>query len=360
MLRFLFTVAVLLHHSRFAFSGETRYFEGGWIGVEFFFIVSGYLMAAYEDRLPAFSGKDANGELLAQDSFSFVKRKLAGLLPYYTFAALAGFIVWSLPLPEQFSIVPIAKKGITVLWNFVFPYSAGFPDKYYEYLGYSWYISALIWGSMILFPLLRRNRKTFVYILAPLITIFGLGTYAYLFGTLGMVSEDYYLLSSGIIRGLAELSLGCICYSCSQKLKAIRFTKAGSTILSAIEVLGISIIAIWITFKGGGQGISSFMLLFLIAACVTLAFSGKSGTAFLLPEKTSILSGKFCYALYINSNAWSYFTARMFPKLSYLQFTAVYISLAVLATLICMLVCRRIGIIWNNNKVRWKRAVLDD
>lgn len=44
LLRFLFAVIIVLHHSRQLLGDENCLFLGGSLGVEFFFIVSGYLM----------------------------------------------------------------------------------------------------------------------------------------------------------------------------------------------------------------------------------------------------------------------------------------------------------------------------
>ena len=50
LLRFLFAVIIVLHHTRYLFGDEHCFFHGGSLAVEFFFIVSGYLMTAHAAR----------------------------------------------------------------------------------------------------------------------------------------------------------------------------------------------------------------------------------------------------------------------------------------------------------------------
>ena len=46
-LRFLFSLIIVVHHSRMFLGDEISPFLGGSLAVEFFFFVSGYLMMAY-------------------------------------------------------------------------------------------------------------------------------------------------------------------------------------------------------------------------------------------------------------------------------------------------------------------------
>ena len=49
-LRFLFSVIVVLHHSRYVLGDDNCYFLGGSLAVEFFFFVSGYLLLVGADK----------------------------------------------------------------------------------------------------------------------------------------------------------------------------------------------------------------------------------------------------------------------------------------------------------------------
>lgn len=216
VLRLFFTVAVLLLHSQAVSNGVSRpLFHGGWLGVEFFFLVSGYLMAAYEDRIPCAGEKRVGAE-----TATYIFRKIKNLYPYLFFACIIDFLVWRTFINGVFfpplSTVDL-ENFISGFLNFVFPYSLGFKD--YTYLGYSWYLSAMIWGMMILFPMLRYNRDLFYCVIAPIFVAFGLGFYSWHYTALAFVSLDNYIFSAGIIRGIAEIAMGCLCYKIAEKMR---------------------------------------------------------------------------------------------------------------------------------------------
>ena len=50
LLRFVFALVIMLHHSRYVLGDDHAVFIGGSLAVEFFFLVSGYLMAVSAER----------------------------------------------------------------------------------------------------------------------------------------------------------------------------------------------------------------------------------------------------------------------------------------------------------------------
>ena len=345
MLRILFTFYVLLLHSAYISNGNDAMFAGGWLGVEFFFLVSGYLMAASEDKLPEFSlGKNQ----LGKETIYFISKKILNLLPYFTFALIVNFVVWY--LPNNLSNISLTR-AISGTLNYIGGFTIGFHNNDFFYLGYSWYISAMILAMYVLYPLLRKNRDVFYCILAPLITLFGLGFYAHFYGTLGYVSSNQYLLSSGLIRGIFEIALGCCCYKICKIVKNIKFTKLASHIMSIVLILLIYLVSYRIIYWGNSS-IIDFILLFIIALCIILAFSDKCSISFQLSAKLSSFSGNFSLALYICSNCWSYLIARLYPTMPYNKALILYLFLATSCALICMFVCYLCKVFYNRYKNR--------
>ena len=317
--------------------------------MEFFFLVSGYLMAAYEDRLC----QPGEAERIGSDTAVYIFRRVKSLYPYLTFAVVVNFLGWQL-FRDGMLFDPRSCGGlkyfVSGLLNFIFPYSLGFQDYYY--LGYSWYLSAMIWGMMILFPLLRHKRNLFYCVIAPLLAGLGLGYYSWHYSMLGYIGTDKYLFSAGLIRGIAELSMGCLCYKFSQKLQGL-LTGTGKVLLTVLEVLCLAVVAYRVIFYQP-NGVLDYIIFFLIAVIVAVAFSEQSLLTFRISSKWSSFLGKFTLAVYLNSNAWSYMTARAWPEMSYWKATAIYVCLTLVTALLCMAVCGGLQRLWGTG---WKEKI---
>ena len=70
-LRFLFSVIVVLHHSRYVLGDDNCYFLGGSLAVEFFFFVSGYLLLVGADK----AGRKNGAGYLLTDGVDMAGRK---------------------------------------------------------------------------------------------------------------------------------------------------------------------------------------------------------------------------------------------------------------------------------------------
>ena len=72
--RFLFSIIIVLHHSRNLVGNSNALFFNGAYGVEFFFILSGYLLMQSIDRMKASAGS------IGKDTFLFIKKKYLSLI----------------------------------------------------------------------------------------------------------------------------------------------------------------------------------------------------------------------------------------------------------------------------------------
>lgn len=83
ILRLLFAIVILLHHSYFFLEG-IRIFVAGSLGVDFFFMLSGYLMMLK-------IGKEDNAKDLWKKTVWYVFGKVRALHPKVLLAIVAGF-----------------------------------------------------------------------------------------------------------------------------------------------------------------------------------------------------------------------------------------------------------------------------
>ena len=113
-LRAIAVVAVIFYHAQITIFGY-RFFKGGFIGVDIFFVISGYLITSIILK-----------ELLTNGSFSFkhfYERRIRRILPALLFVMLVSLpFAWIYLLPSSF--VDFSKSIL---------YSLGFSSNFYFY-----------------------------------------------------------------------------------------------------------------------------------------------------------------------------------------------------------------------------------
>ena len=151
-LRAISVLGVIIYHSKIYFFGEL-FFQGGYYGVDIFFVISGYLITSiiYED--------------LSKNEFSLKKfyiKRCRRIFPALIFTILiSSLLSWYSVLPVSF--IEYAKSVL---------YSLTFTSNYYFYL------SGLEYGAVsgLLKPLLHTWSLAIeeqFYIIFPLLFIFG-------------------------------------------------------------------------------------------------------------------------------------------------------------------------------------------
>lgn len=165
LLRFVFSVCIALMH--FGTSvGDARLFPKAGLCVEFFFLVSGYLMAKHVAKI-----MDQPCERLGSESFSYVRKKFFSICPQIIIAFVIGFTVRHL-----ISAVSPATFEKHILAGFVeFLNLKMFGFDLWSANGPTWYISAMLIIMLLIYPLLRKRFDLFCYVIAPLTGFFLLG-----------------------------------------------------------------------------------------------------------------------------------------------------------------------------------------
>ena len=105
-LRAISVIAVIIYHARLNFNGYNL-LQGGFIGVDIFFVISGYLI-----------GSIILKELITKNTFSFLnfyERRARRILPALFFVLIASMILaWIYLMPSslyEFSISLISSLG---------------------------------------------------------------------------------------------------------------------------------------------------------------------------------------------------------------------------------------------------------
>lgn len=266
--RIIFTYMILIYHfdNAFPFSAEMELTAGWYIAVEFFFIVSGYLLyRTYK-----------NGRY--ESAFLYTIHRLKAIYPKYIVAVI---IVWI---------------ALSISRGYTYRMSLGFlADSYFELLllqgiglgrGWDyinptlWYISVLLIAGYIIYFLLTHIEEWFVKFIAPVFVIF---TYAYLYRTFGHINVvmdiEGFWGNFALLRGVADMCVGIIAAKGTDYL--LQKDKADLSMKRIIGALVLLLVIVLSALFGFSQ--YDFLFVIMIAFGVATAF---------LPTDSSFINSK--------------------------------------------------------------------
>lgn len=266
LLRLLFAVIIVVFHSSFLVKGRTLsdgefFFSGGSCAVEFFFLISGFLMAHSISRM-----RSLQAGQLGTDTLIFMWRKAKRLWPpvFVSACVILGLEFFL----EQKELSAVSGRLWANLPELFFMQQSGF--SFGSLNGHTWYISAMLLAMFVLYPMARRHPDFFNAALAPLLGVFLIGWLVQVNHGLGRPALRSGLMMNGLVRALAEISLGCFCYWLAARLRGAslsRSVRIGCHVLSW-SLLGLAFVWLWKPFGG-----SAFHLLFLFGPFAVIEFA---------------------------------------------------------------------------------------
>lgn len=243
-------------------------FKGGFVGVDVFFVISGYLMTAI-----VLTGLNAP----AGNSFSlagFYRSRAARIVPALLFVCLVLLVAgWFLLLPGQ--LVLLVEHATSALWfysNVLFWQQAGYfsPSAYENWLLHTWSLS-VEWQFYLIYPLILLmwwrvvgGRK---YLGGLLWVLFGMALLCSVWVTPRMPEAAFYLLPARAWEMLA----GALVYVYAAKVRL----KPGWA--SQLELLGFCAIVLAATAFDGEDGWPGYRGLLPVAGTVLILLSNRCG-----------------------------------------------------------------------------------
>lgn len=159
-------------------------------------------------------------EILGRETFEYILRKIKGVFPLFILSYIPTFIISSLYstiLNPLYSIHDGLRNLLDAFYELTFVTMGGFSG--YLANGVSWFFSALFLSTAIIYPILRKHYDMFVYLIAPLGSIFILGYLSQTYGHLNLWRSDFNGFTyPGMFRALIEVSLGAVGYEISRRI----------------------------------------------------------------------------------------------------------------------------------------------
>lgn len=336
LFRFIFCICVLMFHLGKYLIGEPSLKKGvhlalfphGAIGVEFFFLVSGYLMAK------SIAKKQDVKENIFKSTFDFMKRKYFSIFPYHLFATGVVIILILFNLPTVQEMISYIIKSLPTIFLVQI---CGFPLGNSNHV--TWYLSAMLVSMLLIYPICKKNYKFFVRFVAPALVIFFVGYQAIEFGYLTGVGKKTPFGYKSLIRAISEISLGIMSYDISGWL-ADRFKdNRGAKYLLHIVEFGcyfLTLAYVMLTMSKKYE----FVALALLFIAITITFSNLT-TMEKMNTKFIYFLGNSSLLIYLNHVAAIYVVKNYFGIIN-LRIRYQFM-IAILITIVLSWLCKKAG-----------------
>lgn len=323
LLRFLMSVCVVLNHSFYVVGKENSKFNNFSIVVEFFFIVSGFLMAKH-----AISRIENNKDC---STWEYIKGRIRAFYPEVAVSWLFSLFVFS--IANKDNIKEIIKRILNSVSELLLLKNSGW--KIQDINGPTWYISSLLLASALIYPLLikfHKEKHLFFYI--------GLLISGYLCQTYGSPRDPSKWITftyKANVRALFEICYGITAFFICQAICQKQVTKFGRWIISILELSGYFIFFYYLFTSKGGK--LDFLIIFILMFVIALSFSHQGALSDLFDNKLFIFLGKFSFPLYLSHSALAHNISNYYPKdMNYFTQTLIYVIASFAAGLLVMIV----------------------
>ncbi len=324
LLRLLFCIFVCLFHYK-----KKLHFGGGYLGVDFFFILSGFFL------MRSFEGK--RGELAQRDVYlncrEYLWQRICRFYPHY-FAAFVFAVVVRIFVYRQKSV---HKFLLNAFWEIAFLQNIGLTGGTELVNSPTWFLCAALFGGYLVWFLLQKCYGFFLHFIVPFSVMFMFCGFNQMAGNMELAHNVIGITTCGMIRGFVELSLGCLTFKAYQYCLGLHIERAVlfRALQSLIEIAAIGFICLMCYREGHTP--KDFVLIMIFSALIVSAALNSSLLAALCssPVIRPILqhAGRLSFSMYLSHmtvinivNRHPVSMGRYFPNVVLLMAVTVVVS----------------------------------
>ncbi len=330
LLKFIFAMMIVFHHTYKidGISEENRIFLSGVEAIDFFFIVSGFLMAVSVSKNIK---KDLNIGL-GSETLAFIKSRILPILPYLFVGFLSSLLIRLIIQSDDF--INSYTQLFNTVWEFLLLKMTGLNTTAVNPT--TWYLSAMFIVMALLYPFLRRHFDLLSKVFCPLISVLIYG-YIYMQYHSLRGSSSYWtgFAYKGTLRAAAGIMLGIGIFALCNAAKDIKLKPFFEWILSIVEWGGYALV-FYMTYTEESNKFD-YIIILIFAVSISITCSGKSALSKRIQGPVCSFLGKFSMVIYLCHYVFVFITPALFPDASYKFLIAAYVILSLLWSLIVML-----------------------
>lgn len=245
--RFIMTAAICLHHFRL-YAPTVLPYGGGYLAVDFFFILSGFFLYAHSRRHLA-----GNTLQALHNTVDYTVSRYKRLFPQYILTLLISIFVYIFILRSDMGT---ARAGAFI--SKILMLDGIYVHAQLSIMPQGWYCSVLLAVSALVYFLSIRYNQVFVKRIAPILAIAIYAALFFKYGHLNLYTQHGIILTVGFLRGAAGLCLGCALGNIMHKPVKIHIKQGWISIVLFTGLTGITLYALlW----NSGFNKSDFLLL---------------------------------------------------------------------------------------------------
>lgn len=250
----VFAIFIIMLHFEGLFMQRQKYFETGYLTVDGFFMISGFLLGL---SLLKNADKENNSLLLTW-------KKAKNIYPAYIYS-MGLMLVLYICSPSVQARIPIAPDAL--VGELTMMQSSGI-FRFMMINGVDWYVSSLIIASFLVLSLVNIFKSNYYRFIAPLLIILIYSWVMQKQGNLDIHGQMYGVLTGGVLRAFAALSIGLLIY---KTLEHVQSKLINAKLVNFIEIL----MTIWLfsLLIAKQHGPSNFLILIplsILIFCATL------------------------------------------------------------------------------------------
>ncbi len=287
--RFLFSQIIVLFHMVTNAPFRPKPFISGNLAVEFFFILSGFFLAANARK--THTSQNGGIEAALTDNIVYTKQRFIRLYPHYLlsvllYASVRLFVFRNMKLGNWL------QSGITELLMLQSVDQSSYLTSIF------WFPSALLVSSFIVSFLMRWKPDLCTRFLFPLSAMAILSVLMNTNGGIYSTKTYHLVFSDALWRAIAGVMIGCICHDIVQNLPKSKQENKHPVLFSLLEIslLTAAVLLMYhpqFPHKG-------YLMILLFSTFIIIVFCQQSTLSRILNTKFSAYLGKISYAIYLN------------------------------------------------------------